>query len=75
MLQDMDISWAPPRLGAPFPLFDTVQVRNQLYQKMAIIFLQTWRSCVRVAQSVQRPAGRKTCGLESVVTTYSYSVN
>ena len=28
MQQDMGISWAPPHLGAPFPLFDAVHVRK-----------------------------------------------
>ena len=36
MQQDIGISEAPPRLGAPFPLFDTVHVRKRRSKKIAI---------------------------------------
>ena len=43
--------WAP-HLGAPFPLFDTVQVRTPRSPKNADIFPETWLSSVRAAPRV-----------------------
>ena len=45
-VQDMDISWAPLHLGAPFPLFDTVQIRKP-------------RSTIFVCATNQREKGGK----------------
>ena len=56
--QDKDIFKAPPHLGAPFPLFDTVQVRKPRSQKMAIICPEKWMSLASVPMRVFRPAGR-----------------
>ena len=58
--QDMDISQVPPRLGAPFPWFDTVHVRKPRPKKLAIICPETWLSFVSVSTSVFHPPGT-TC--------------
>ena len=38
MQQGMEISLVPPHLGAPFPLFDTVQVRKPRSKKNGVNF-------------------------------------
>ena len=57
MQQDMGISSAPPHLGTPFPLFDTVHVRKPRTTKLAITSTETSLSFVSVAARVFRPAG------------------
>ena len=58
MQQDMDISQAPPHLGAPFLLFDAVHVRKPRSNKMAIVSPETQLSLVSVSTRVFRPARR-----------------
>ena len=69
MQQDMDISQAPPHLGAPFALSEHRSRLKTTIQKTGDDVPETQMSLVNSPMRVFRPAGRHVCRITHTYTT------